>query len=63
MNTAVDTQVDTYAPCQMGNMRCKLVAGLSLSFLVLNTVLKENYGKHINVGKDRVAVARRKKSN
>ena len=32
MNTAVDTQVDTYAPCQMGNMRCKLVAGLSLSF-------------------------------
>jgi hypothetical protein len=32
MNTAVDTQVDTYTPCQMGNMRCKLVAGLSLSF-------------------------------
>lgn len=32
MNTVVDTQVDTYAPCQMGNMRCKLVAGLSLSF-------------------------------
>lgn len=32
MNTAVDTQVDTYAPCQMGNMRCKLVAGLTLSF-------------------------------
>jgi len=32
MNTAVDTQVDTYAPCQMGNMSCKLVAGLSLSF-------------------------------
>lgn len=32
LNTAVDTQVDTYAPCQMGNMRCKLVAGLTLSF-------------------------------
>ncbi len=32
MNTAIDTQVDTYAPCQMGNMSCKLVAGLSLSF-------------------------------
>lgn len=32
MNTALDTQVDTYAPCQMGNMRCKLVAGLTLSF-------------------------------
>ncbi|MFI5133435.1 MAG: hypothetical protein ACHQEB_03820 [Chitinophagales bacterium] len=32
MNTAVDTQVDTYAPCQQGNMRCKLVAGISLSF-------------------------------
>jgi hypothetical protein len=32
MNTAVDTQVDTYAPCQQGNMRCKLVAGITLSF-------------------------------
>lgn len=32
LNTYVDTQVDTYAPCQMGNMRGKLVAGLSLSF-------------------------------
>ena len=32
LNTAVDTQVDTYRPCQMGNMRCKLVAGLTLSF-------------------------------
>lgn len=32
MNTAVDTQVDTYAPCQQGNMRCKLVAGVNVSF-------------------------------
>jgi hypothetical protein len=32
MNTAVDTQVDTYRPCQMGNMKCKLVAGLNLNF-------------------------------
>jgi hypothetical protein len=32
MNTAVDTQVDTYRPCQMGNMKCRLVAGLTLSF-------------------------------
>jgi hypothetical protein len=32
MNTYIDTQVDTYRPCQMGNMKGKLVAGLSLSF-------------------------------
>jgi hypothetical protein len=32
MNTYLDTQLDTYRPCQMGNMKGKLVAGLSLSF-------------------------------
>ncbi len=32
MNTYLDTQLDTYRPCQMGNMKSKLVAGLSLSF-------------------------------
>ena len=32
MNTYIDTQVDTYRPCQMGNMKGKLVAGLSLCF-------------------------------
>ena len=31
-NTYLDTQLDTYRPCQMGNMKGKLVAGLSLSF-------------------------------
>ncbi|MBA2500653.1 MAG: hypothetical protein H0V30_13060 [Chitinophagaceae bacterium] len=28
----INTQLDTYRPCQMGNMKGKLVAGLSLSF-------------------------------
>jgi len=32
MNTYLDTQLDTYRPCQMGNMKSKLVAGLNLSF-------------------------------
>lgn len=32
MNTYLDTQLDTYRPCQMGNMKGKLVAGLSLNF-------------------------------
>ncbi|HKO82917.1 MAG TPA: hypothetical protein VJU78_21065 [Chitinophagaceae bacterium] len=32
MNTYLDTQLDTYRPCQMGNMKGKLVVGLSLSF-------------------------------
>ncbi len=32
MNTYLDTQLDTYRPCQMGNLKGKLVAGLSLSF-------------------------------
>jgi hypothetical protein len=32
MNVAAESVLDTYAPCQMGKMEAKLVAGLQLQF-------------------------------
>lgn len=45
MNTAVDTQVDTYAPCQQGNMRCKLVAGVDVNFFGASYALENELWK------------------
>lgn len=45
MNTAVNTQVDTYAPCQQGNMRCKLVAGVDVNFFGASYALENELWK------------------